>query len=378
MGRPWVIHVICDLWTRATVSVDAARQLLREAAQAGTVCVLELVVIPFPHGGWTGVAVLAESHIAVHTWPERQYIAVDLFSCNRTLDTNAVINVFRRTLSPTHMEVKHVERASVEAGIFIEHAPDVPEERRYRPELILEACRSQHQSITAFYAPRLGRVLALDDVVQVAEIDAFVYHELITHPALCAHPSPKVVAIAGGGDGHTLIEVLKHPAVEVVHLLEHDSEVIEIARRYFQGVEEALADPRVQITVSDAIRSLCEIPTPLDVLICDMIDPVGQAERFFAQNFYKLAAEILGPDGILVTQTESLHFHPGVVRRCLGYASRSFRHVRLLTGAMATYPGAWWIFVVASKANDPSHALRRPAGDTRLYVPESHSWYFLA
>ncbi len=261
--------------------------------------------------------------------------------------------------------------------MFIERAPNAAEERRYPTVGPVRAFTSEQQRIETFTSPILGRVLALDGVVQVAELDAYVYHELMAHPALCAHHSPSTVAIVGGGDGHALIEVLKHHMVTKVYVLEHDPDVIATSREFFPGVEAAFSDPRVVTRIADGMASLAELPEAPDIIIGDLTDPVGQAERFVAPEFFSLAAEVLGRDGILVNQTSSVHYHPEVVRDCLSFAQSEFGCVRLLNGAMATYPGSWWTFLVAAKAGDPREPARAPHLHTRLYRPAVHSWLFI-
>ena len=55
-----------------------------------------------------------------------------------------------------------------------------------------------------------GRTLFLDGILDVAEKDEFIYHEMIVHPILFSHPNPQNILIIGGGDGGVLREVLKH------------------------------------------------------------------------------------------------------------------------------------------------------------------------
>ena len=370
-------HIIGDLCTEMPLSPRGARELARQVARAAEAHIAKLAVVRFPKGGLSAFAVLTDSHLAIHTWPERRYVAFDLFSCARDVDATAVVEVFATVLRPTQVHVREFQRGPDTPPPFTERAPGIPGERLYPGARVLARERSSHQTILAAQVPGLGRVLALDDVIQVADIDAYVYHELMVHPALCAHRDPAVVTIVGGGDGHALVEVLKHHAVREVHLLEHDAEVIRVANDTFEGVRAAFSDPRVTVTTCDAMEHLEKTDVVSDVLICDMTDPVDQAKRFFEAGFYKLAQRRLAPDGILVAQTGPLHWQGELVKGCLLEAGRLFRHVRLITGAMATYPGAWWSFVIASKLNDPSHAARHPKISSRLYRPQDHAWYFM-
>ena len=74
--------------------------------------------------------------------------------------------------------------------------------------------RSQFQQIEVFESTFLGRVLALDGILQTSEVDEHVYHEMIVHPAMCAAPRIDRVLVIGGGDGGTAREVLRHPGVK--------------------------------------------------------------------------------------------------------------------------------------------------------------------
>src|SRR3989337_3415689 len=70
----------------------------------------------------------------------------------------------------------------------------------------------QHVVIQDF--EHLGRCLIIDGKIQSAAIDEHIYHELLVHPAMVAHPAPKRVLVCGGGEGAPLREILRHPAVE--------------------------------------------------------------------------------------------------------------------------------------------------------------------
>jgi spermidine synthase len=377
-----VDHLICELFAQALPGAGEIEKFLAACAQAVGAHVLEIKVFPFPNGGATGIAVLAESHITVHTWPERGYAALDVFTCTPASRTGDVLPVIEAYFRPSAMQVRHIDRSGYPEppgppGLFIERAPGAAEERHYPAVGPVRAFASEHQRIETFTSPVLGRVLALDGILQVAELDAYVYHELMAHPALCAHRSPATVAIVGGGDGHALIEVLKHDVLRKVYVLEHDPDVIAVSREFFPGVEAAFSDPRVVTRIGDGLASLAELPEAPDIIIGDLTDPVGQAERFVTREFFSLAARVLGPDGILVNQTSSMHYHPDVVRNALSVAQAEFGRVGLLNGAMASYPGSWWTFLVGAKTGDPREPARTPRLPTRLYRPALHSWFFI-
>ena len=84
--------------------------LLHLAAQAAQAHILAGHFHTFGgDGGITGVLLLAESHISIHTWPEHNYAAVDIFICGK-LSINAAISVFQQRLANAHIEVRLLER----------------------------------------------------------------------------------------------------------------------------------------------------------------------------------------------------------------------------------------------------------------------------
>ena len=98
-------------------------------------------------------------------------------------------------------------------------------------EILLEV-QTPHQNVMIVDSELFGRELVLDGKIQSSELDEFVYHEALVHPAMIAHPDPKNIFIAGGGEGATAREVLSHKGVNAVLMVDLDSEVIEICRKY--------------------------------------------------------------------------------------------------------------------------------------------------
>lgn len=79
---------------------------------------------------------------------------------------------------------------------------------------MLHEVRTEHQHLVIFENARMGRVMALDGVIQTTEADEFIYHEMLTHVPILAHGAARRVLIIGGGDGGMLREVAKHKSVE--------------------------------------------------------------------------------------------------------------------------------------------------------------------
>ena len=374
-------HAICEFWGASHLdSVERAEHALRAAAAAGGVTLIEVFVHQFSPHGVSGVAVIAESHLALHTWPELGYIAADLFTCGDNVDMEAIIDVMRDAFEAEQVDVRFLRRGvppELSARRFEEYEPGSASHASYDMTVVLEQRRTEFQEVVLFESPRLGRVMALDGIVQMTDLDTYVYHEMLAHPALFSHPNPRDVAVVGGGDVHLVAEVLKHPGIERVYLLELDEEVVHVARKHYEVARQTLADPRVEVRPRDAFESIAELHGELDVIMVDLTDPIGPAARLFEDEFYALCEQSLRADGMLVAQTESIHFHPEVVRGCFTTLANRFAHTDLLWAAIATYPGAFWTFAIASKEHDTHVVRRRPEIDTRLYDVAAHEWFFI-
>jgi S-adenosylmethionine decarboxylase len=104
-------HLLVDLWEcRNLDDLALVEQALREAVTACRATLLNLFLHHFgKEQGVSGVAVLAESHISIHSWPERRYAALDLFMCGRC-DPYAAVPVFKRHFAPGSVQLTEAKR----------------------------------------------------------------------------------------------------------------------------------------------------------------------------------------------------------------------------------------------------------------------------
>ena len=261
---------------------------------------------------------------------------------------------------------------------FTERAPYAPVEYLYDVEEILYKGKSAFQDIMVFRNPFYGKMLILDDVVQITERDEFFYHEMLTHIAMHAHPNPKKVIVIGGGDGGVVREVLKHKTIEKVYFVEIDEEVINISRRFFPSVSSGVDDPRVEIKIMDGADFVAKRKTAdIDAVIIDSTDIIGFARSLFTPEFFASVKNCLTDQGIFVTHTESLHFHKDMVIEIQEALKNVFPMVDLYTAAIATYPGNWWAFAVASKGGSPREIRNKGKIKAKFYSREIHQQSFM-
>jgi spermidine synthase len=157
--------------------------------------------------------------------------------------------------------------------------------------------------------------LFLDGRLRVSGHDERRYHEALVRPAM-AGPHARVL-ILGGGDGLAAREVLLHPGVRRVDIVELDPDIVRLARRdpalaRLNG--HAYADPRVHVTTADAFCRLRGVPpASYDVVIEDLPDPgITASTKLYAQEFYGLARRALAPGGRLVVHAGPFSARPRV------------------------------------------------------------------
>jgi S-adenosylmethionine decarboxylase len=104
-------HLILDLWqARDLTNVEVIEAALRRAAEEAGATVLSVDLHSFtPNAGVTGVAILAESHISIHTWPEHAYAAIDIFMCGRA-EPHKAIGILRDSFEPQLLTISEHRR----------------------------------------------------------------------------------------------------------------------------------------------------------------------------------------------------------------------------------------------------------------------------
>ncbi|NVJ60953.1 MAG: polyamine aminopropyltransferase [Gammaproteobacteria bacterium] len=173
----------------------------------------------------------------------------------------------------------------------------------FKVDEVLFESKTEHQHLVIFKNEQFGNVMALDGIIQTTQKDEFIYHEMLTHVPLFAHPEPKSVLIIGGGDGGILRETMRHKSVERVVQVEIDQSVIDMCKEYFPNHSAgAFDDPRANIVIADGMDYVKTSEEKFDVIISDSTDPIGPGEVLFTNDFYRLAKERLNEGGIMVTQ----------------------------------------------------------------------------
>lgn len=217
---------------------------------------------------------------------------------------------------------------------------------------------TSYQNVKVLELRPFGRCLVLDGKTQSTEMDEFVYHEALVHPALLTHPSPKRVFIAGGGEGATLREVLAHNTVEQAIMVDIDQEVVELCRQYLPNHHQgSFDDLRTHLLFQDAKVFLEENPEHFDVMVLDLPDPLenGPATLLYTQSFFRLVQERLNPDGLMVVQSGTCgpNNYTDIFPAIHNTLETIFPIVRCYSITVPSF-GSPWGFTIASLTLDPA------------------------
>jgi spermidine synthase len=181
-------------------------------------------------------------------------------------------------------------------------------EDHFYGEPILYSETSAYQRVVVTNG-RAGVRLFLNGNLQFHSRDEYRYHEALVHPAMAAHGAPKQVLVLGGGDGMAVREVLKHPSVEQVTLVELDPHITRLfaeqplLRRLNA---DSLHSPKLRIVNADAFSWLEQNDARFDVIVVDFPDPTNfSIGKLYTTSFYQLIDEHLSASGYAVVQTTS-------------------------------------------------------------------------
>lgn len=171
---------------------------------------------------------------------------------------------------------------------------------------ILYYGKSQYQKVEMIETVAFGKCLILDGKIQSCEGDEFIYHEALVQPAMTLHPNPETVFIAGGGEGATLREVLSHNTVKKVVMVDIDSEVIDLCKKYLPNHHQgSFDDPRVELLHMDAKKYLEETDLKFDAVIIDLPEPIegGPCYLLYTQKFYEMLKTKMADTSVFALQS---------------------------------------------------------------------------
>lgn len=255
----------------------------------------------------------------------------------------------------------------------------IPPIARYLCDRVLAEKQTRWQHVGIYQLRRYGRTLFLDGSLQSAESDERRYHESLIHPAMLTHPAPQRVLIAGGGEGATLRETLKHPSVRQVDMADLDAELVALCRRHLPAWSAgAFEDPRVRLRHVDARKLIERARAQYDVIVSDLPEPraAEPSLRLYTVEFYRAVRRALRPGGLFVAQCGPVdEISRALFLTIRATLQRVFPHVCGYWTRMPSFREPWG-FLTASFGPDPA-ALHAAEIASRLRARgiKSLAWY---
>jgi len=373
------LHLTADLYgcqCPKALLVDANKlaALCRESVAAAELTLVDEKFFTFPEyqgqpGGVTGAVLLAESHLAVHTWPERSGVTLDVYVCNFSPDNSAkaekllddLIIAFKPSQQGTNRILRGSDDPETQSGELLLEWLNEDSAYGFRAARRIETVRTPYQTLEVFDTPQWGRLFRLDGCYMTSERDEFFYHEAITHPVAIAHPAPASALVIGGGDGGSSEELLKHPSMRRVVMAELDAEVVRVARQHLGKVHRGVFDdPRLHIEIGDGwalVERMAQANQAggnerFDLIVLDLTDPGTPAHRLYTADFFRLLRGVMRPGAAVALHIGSPVFKPELVTHLLRELASVFPVVRPL-GLYVPLYGAFWGLCVASDSLDP-------------------------
>ncbi|MBY0572981.1 MAG: polyamine aminopropyltransferase [Undibacterium sp.] len=346
-------HQLKDLLT--TITIDAGLTIVGQ-------CFYSFLHANGQAAGVTGTLLLAESHIAIHTWPERNSVTLDVYVCNFQQDNSSKAQSIVANLTAAFAPAR-VSRQALHRG---ERAPHFIEKLSpystisTQVEKILLQKDTPYQHIEIAETPEFGKVMRLDGAMMTSERDEFFYHESLVHPAAIIHGNPRTALIVGGGDGGSTEELLKYPSIESITLCEIDHEVIVLSRQHLPRIHgNAFDSPRVKLRCQDGLQLVRDSTELFDLILLDLSDPVSPTGNALAgscmsREFFSACKQRLTEKGLLVLHLGSPFYHPSRFSSTLQTLATVFPTIHPYTTFIPSY-GAIWGFAIASIESEESH-----------------------
>lgn len=385
--------------------VSTIENAMVEAAESAGATVINSTFHHFSPYGVSGVVVIQESHLAIHTWPEYGYAAVDLFTCGDQVDAWVSFDFLKEAFKAKNYSAIEMKRGALnllnrldfdinsirsEANDrlnpgkytrnvwFTDKDDDQGLSLRYTGDVLFDQ-KSDFQRVKVLDTYKYGKMLALDNMVMTTEKDEFHYHEMISHPAMFTHGNIKNILVIGGGDGGTIRELLKHESVEKVTMVEIDGTVIEACKEHLPQIAAAFDNSKLELHVADGIDFVKNATQDTyDLIVVDGSDPVGPAEGLFTVEFYQNCFNALKSDGILVAQGESPKFNEKAFvelnSTLKGIFGQESVHTSLLY--VPTYPTGMWSFQWGVKGESNPMQINEKAEQIEVFCEAQELNYY--
>ena len=332
-------HVTLDIiGTSKEYEPKFFEKLVYKIAKKANVTVLEISKYQFEPQGFTLVALLAESHMSFHTFPEKNIISFDFFTCG-TVSPTVALDILKKEIKHKRIVKKEFNRDTVSYYDDIYSSPGL--KKFYIVKNVLEDFTSKvGQHIEILDLEQFGKSLFIDNELQVAEADEHLYSSTFVNSGLKLNPAKNKSAIIGGGDGGVARECISQ-GFNLIDWYELDPEVVYACEKHLSKIgEKATSKNSVQCVWGDAFESIKKVEdNKYDKVFVDLNDDQYCVD-LAAKNIDSLK-RILKPNGTITAQVGSQDKKPKQVENWLNLFEKSFDNTSLARIYIRSFDCSW-------------------------------------
>ncbi len=332
-------HITIDIvGTKKEYEPEFYEQLVHKIAGKAKVTVLNIAKYKFEPQGFTLVALLAESHISFHTFPEKGIVSFDFFTCGK-ITPSVAIDIVKKEIEHTQLIKKEFNRDTVDWYNDIYSSSGL--KKSYLVNKVLENFKSKvGQHIEILELEQFGKALFIDNEIQVAESDEHLYSSTFVESGLNLNPKKEKAAIIGGGDGGVARECISKN-FGFIDWFELDPEVVEVCDKHLGKIGEKAAEKNsVKCVWGDAFESIKSIKEDTyDQIFVDLNDDQFCID-LAAKNMDSLI-RILKPKGVITAQVGSQDKKPKQVENWLNVFNQNFGNAKLSRVYIPSFDCSW-------------------------------------
>ncbi len=332
-------HITLDIiGTTQEYDPNFFEKLVYKIAKKAKVTVLEISKYKFEPQGFTLVALLAESHISFHTFPEKGIISFDFFTCGK-INPSIAFSILKKEIKHTRIVKKEFNRDTISYYDDIYSSPGL--KKFYIVKNILEDFTSKvGQHIEILELEQFGKSLFIDSELQVAEKDEHLYSSTFVNSAIKLNPSTDNSAIIGGGDGGVARECIAK-GFGLIDWYELDPEVVEVCDKHLSKIgKKATSKNSVKCVWGDAFESIKKVEdNKYDKIFVDLNDDQYCID-LAAKNINSLK-RILKTNGTITAQIGSQDKKPKQVDKWLNLFNDSFGNTSLDRIYIPSFDCSW-------------------------------------
>jgi len=307
-------------------------------AKKAKVAILEISKHKFEPQGFTLIALLAESHMSFHTFPENNIISFDFFTCGK-ISPAVAVDIIKKEIEHKRIVKKEFNRDTI--SLYHDIYSSAGLKKSYVVNNVLEDFTSKvGQHIEILDLEQFGKSLFIDNEIQVATSDEHLYSSTFVNSGLKLNKDKEKAAIIGGGDGGVARECISK-GFNFIDWYELDPEVVEVCNKHLGKIgNKATEKNSVKCIWGDAFESIKKVEEDkYDKIFVDLNDDQFCID-LAAKNMDSLV-RILKPNGVITAQVGSLDKKPKQVEKWLDVFNKNFGNTTLDRVYIPSFDCSW-------------------------------------